>query len=95
MISNLFRVGLCALVLIGSQAAVADQKIKTKSNIKNDRVPASSSAACTDEKEGSADGKVACKTVDVKSSANLESSAGLKSSASSVASTQNAEPTKP
>jgi len=64
------RLTLLTLVLAISSVSLADQKIKTKSNIKNDRVAASSSAACTDEKEGSADGKTPCKTLDTKSSAS-------------------------
>jgi hypothetical protein len=65
------RVTLFALVFAMSSFAFADQKIKTKSNIKNDRMAdSSSSAACVDEKEGSADGKAPCKTLDTKSSAS-------------------------
>ena len=64
------RLTLLTLVLAISSVSLADQKIKTKSNIKNDRVAASSSAACADEKEGSADGKTPCKTLDTKSSAS-------------------------
>ena len=80
------RVTLFTLAFAISSAALADQKIKTKSNIKNDRMAASSSASCTNEKEGSADGKVDCKTVDTKIS-------DAKSSESSAASKE-AEPTK-
>lgn len=59
----------------GANLAVADQKIKTKSNIKNDRLAESSStAACADAKEGSANGKTACKTVDPSTSASSASS---------------------
>ena len=70
-----FRTALLAsLVIAGfvsASFAMADQKIKTKSNIKNDRMAeASSSASCDDQKEGSADGTVACKTVESKSSAS-------------------------
>lgn len=81
------RVTLLTLAFAISSVAVADQKIKTKSNIKNDRVAASSSAACADEKEGSADGKVACEAVDIKNSASFESSA-------SSAASNNTAPTK-
>ncbi len=69
---------LFTLAFAVSSIALADQKIKTKSNIKNDRMAGSSSASCTDEKEGSADGKTPCKTVDPKSSASSASSAVVK-----------------
>lgn len=58
-----FRVALLVVIFVASHWAFADQKIKTKSNIKNDRLAESSSAAaCVDAKEGSADGKTPCKT---------------------------------
>lgn len=58
-----FRVALLVVFFVVSHLVLADQKIKTKSNIKNDRLAESSStAACADQKEGSADGKTACKT---------------------------------
>lgn len=65
-----WRVALLVVVFVVSHWALADQKIKTKSNIKNDRVAGSSSAACIDQKEGSADSKTACKTEDSQSSAD-------------------------
>ncbi|RYZ97567.1 MAG: hypothetical protein EOO68_15115 [Moraxellaceae bacterium] len=69
---------LIAILVIAfgcSNFALADQKIKTKSNIKNDRMTeTSSAAACTDTKEGSADGKSPCKTGDISSSASSASS---------------------
>lgn len=78
-----FRVTLFTLVFAVSSFALADQKIKTKSNIKNDRMAeSSSSAACADEKEGSADGKTPCKTLDTKSSASSVASKDTESSKS-------------
>jgi hypothetical protein len=72
---NSLRIALLLLAIAGTSLAMADQKIKTKSNIKNDRLAESSSvAACADEKEGSADGKTACKTLDTKSSASSAAS---------------------
>lgn len=71
MSSTNLRVALLTLVLAASSFAVADQKIKTKSNIKNDRLAESSSAsACVDVKEGSADGKTPCKAVDASGAAS-------------------------
>ncbi|GGY62072.1 hypothetical protein GCM10011613_01910 [Cellvibrio zantedeschiae] len=65
-----FRVALLVVIFVASHLVFADQKIKTKSNIKNDRLAESSSAAaCVDAKEGSADGKTACKTESSQSSA--------------------------
>lgn len=75
------HVTLFTLVFAISSFALADQKIKTKSNIKNDRMAeSSSSAACPDEKEGSADGKTPCKTLDTKSSASSVASKDTESS---------------
>ena len=72
---NSLRVAILIVLFAGPGFATADQKIKTKSNIKNDRLAESSStAACADAKEGSADGKTACKTVDTSSSASSASS---------------------
>jgi hypothetical protein len=79
MTSTNLRVVLLSLMLAVSGVAVADQKIKTKSNIKNDRLAASSSmSACVDAKEGSADGKTPCKTLDSSSSVAAVSSAASK-----------------
>ncbi len=78
MSSIRLRATLFTLVFAVSSIAIADQKIKTKSNIKNDRMAGSSSASCTDEKEGSADGKTPCKTLDTKSSASSASSVAVK-----------------
>lgn len=71
------RIALFAFVFTGASFALADQKIKTKSNIKNDRLAetSSSSVACADQKEGSADGKVDCKTVDAPASESTKSAA--------------------
>jgi hypothetical protein len=64
-------VALLVVAFAGANLAMADQKIKTKSNIKNDRLAESSStSACADTKEGSADGKTPCKTTDSSSSAS-------------------------
>jgi hypothetical protein len=78
---SILRIASILVVCASASFALADQKIKTKSNIKNDRLAeASSSAACTDQKEGSADGKVECKTVDSNAaeSKNAASSAPAK-----------------
>ncbi len=66
-----FIFAVLAFIVVSASFAMADQKIKTKSNIKNDRLAeASSSASCEDQNEASADGKVACKTVESQSSAS-------------------------
>ncbi len=67
------KVALVALVVVSSCGTLADQKIKTKSNIKNDRLAGSSAAACVEQKEGSADGKTPCKTNDSESSTSAAS----------------------
>jgi len=70
-----WRVALLVVLFVVSHWVFGDQKIKTKSNIKNDRlVESSSAAACVDVKEGSADGKTPCKTPDISSSASSTSS---------------------
>ena len=67
----LLRIALLVMLFVSSSMALADQKIKTKSNIKNDRLAESSSVAVyADAKEGSADGKTACKTNDASSTAS-------------------------
>ena len=69
-----WRVGLLVVIFIVSHLAFGDQKIKTKSNIKNDRVVESSSAgACLDAKKTSTDEKSSCDSVG-QSSAAAESS---------------------
>lgn len=74
-----FRVALLVALFVVSHLVLADQKIKTKSNIKNDRLAESSSnAACVDQKEGSADGKTACKTEAAASSVPADESSAAK-----------------
>ena len=69
-----WRVGLLVVIFIVSHLAFGDQKIKTKSNIKNDRVAESSSAgACSDAKKTSTDEKSSCDSAG-QSSAAAESS---------------------
>lgn len=72
---NSLRVVFLVVAVASANLCMADQKIKTKSNIKNDRLAESSSvSACADIKEGSADGKTPCKTEYTSSSASSASS---------------------
>ena len=50
MLNNSVRLAILALILTNATNAFSDQKIKTKSNIKNDRVeqPASPDVKCPD-----------------------------------------------
>ena len=71
MHAHYLRVGVVVAVLLASSLAIADQKIKTKSNIKNDRMAEiSSSPACPGQKEGAVDTKADCKTAETKGSAS-------------------------
>lgn len=55
-----WRVGLLVVIFVVSHLALGDQKIKTKSNIKNDRVAESSSAACDHAKDITDENKTRC-----------------------------------
>lgn len=66
-----FIFAVLAFIVVSASFAMADQKIKTKSNIKNDRLTeASSSASCQDQKEGFADAKDECKALESKNSSS-------------------------
>lgn len=50
MLNNSLRLAILALILTNATNAMSDQKIKTKSNIKNDRIeqPTSPNVKCPD-----------------------------------------------
>ncbi len=77
-----WRVGVLVVIFVVSHLAFGDQKIKTKSNIKNDRVAESSSAgACSDIKNLSADDKAKCDSTEKSGAASSASALETKSQA--------------
>ena len=55
ILENIIRVCLLVVMVVGSATVLADQKIKTKSNIKNDRVAHSSASGnCVDNNAAAA-----------------------------------------
>jgi hypothetical protein len=67
-----WRVGLLVVIFVVSHLALGDQKIKTKSNIKNDRVAESSSApACDHANDAVAESKTQCDAAEKASSSSV------------------------
>lgn len=64
------RVALLAVIFASASFALADQKIKTKSNIKNDRLAETPSSAASADQSVAADTKAESKTVASQSSSS-------------------------
>lgn len=68
-----WRVGLLVVIFVVSHLALGDQKIKTKSNIKNDRLAESSSvAACDQTKDLRVENKAQCSSLELSSASNAD-----------------------
>lgn len=64
------RVAILAVIFASASFAWADQKIKTKSNIKNDRLAETSSSTASEDQKAGADTKAESKTVASQSSSS-------------------------